>query len=298
MKINKTQKNRILLLLFIALAIPIFALAQPACNPAGNNNIDSGEICDDNGGASVSDDIYAPVETPSGNVNIFETCAVFGQYIPASQGGPLNLEGPNGESGITCNTATCQPLLNCFEGLPQDNDPDSGECGDCRDCEGDSDSPYGTRCKRNECVNACPSFGNCHYTPGPGNSDDCSTCASIVDCTSYQNAADCERNVCVFNANVRNKVCEWAETGCRESLNCRWNCDGIYSNCQSDGFANRIGSCSPLAPNVGCVNPAILYPAKIYCANLEEEFPVFTWFNVIVSIFLLIGYYLFTLRRK
>ena len=176
----------------------------------------------------------------------------------------------------------------------------------------------GRECIRDECSLRCPGYGNCFYTPASSNS--CTSCANInIDqCEDYRHDSDCIANVCIANPNMANKRCEWINGACRENLDCTWDCSGLYDNDpDGDGFCNRNpgANCRLVdwrnrdPSNEGGIseqyrqaclanNPANNYPDRIVCRAFQEEFPVFTNFNLFLSIFLLMGYYIIVLRRK
>jgi len=161
-------------------------------------------------------------------------------------------------------------------------------CTSCSKC----DNLFGGDCNQNVCVNACPGPGSCYYDSGIG--EDCKSCHTITRCEDYTNELDCEIDRCVL---LLDNPCEWTGNTCKENNKCSWNCDNVYSVCVN-GVKTKVGSCSLSSGDCNAIvdNPALNYPNEVICLELEEEFPVFTWVNVVLSIVLLIGYYFW--RRK
>ena len=187
--------------------------------------------------------------------------------------------------------------------------PPGIECLTCSDCS-DNNSPFGGVCEPVECRFYCAGgYGNCYYTPSILQ-DDCSDCSDLdLDgCGDYENEFDCEENICatnVANQNMLGKICEWIGGECRENLDCTWDCSSLYDEDGEDGIVDglctKTGDCYP-DPNVPndpeCINPANNYPNQIFCGEVEEDFPIFTNLNILLSIFLLIGYYAIILRKR
>ncbi len=112
-------------------------------------------------------------------------------------------------------------------------------------------------------------------------------------------------------------LCKWDNTKCVPDDSCTWDCGEIYGNCQPDGFKYQISNkckligvcptnqqscvigfdcapdvqCEPKKPNVVCNDPSINYPNKIPCNLFEKNFSVFTRFNLIISLIMIISYY-------
>jgi len=282
--------KKIILFVLIFITIPILSYSQGSSD-CGDNELDPREYCD-----------------RGTNIVWFDNIDLCREVIPNSVGN-LNCY-PRGHQ------FECQlNITNCS--IPGGGDgPSSRSCASCTSCDdpGSFGSNNGRECTRDECSLRCPAFGNCFYAGG-----DCSSCTHANQCEHYQNEFDCAANICAGNPNMVNRRCEWINGRCRENLDCVWNCDGLYDNDpDNDGFCNKNQGATcilvnwrnrdPGNPGGGisgeyrqaCLanNPANNYPDKIMCKSFQEEFPVFTNFNLFLSIFLLIGYYLIILRKK
>ncbi len=157
------------------------------------------------------------------------------------------------------------------------------KCDSCSEC----DDLFSGDCNQNVCVNACPGVGSCYYDPGVG--EDCKSCQLVQKCEDYTNDLDCEIDRCVL---LPDKPCIWEDNRCKENERCSWNCDNVYGSCLN-GVKTKIGTCALVSGDCNTVldNPALNYPNEVACLQIEEEFPVFTWFNLIMSLILLFGYY-------
>ena len=174
---------------------------------------------------------------------------------------------------------------------------DSGyNCVECEDC-GDT-----IECDATICINYCGGNGACNYVGEPILGDQCIECTGTLECGEYEHPASCNYDVCntLFNTGF---TCEWSsvDNECNTNTNCEWNCDGLYDQCSGDGFAYKQSefSCVLISGDCDAVNdnPALRYPGKIACGLNEENFPVFTLFNLIISLILIIGYY-FVFKKK
>jgi len=161
-------------------------------------------------------------------------------------------------------------------------------CGSCSQC----DNIFSNDCSQSVCVNACPGIGSCYYDPGFG--EDCKSCSGVISCSDYANELDCEIDRCLL---LLDKPCVWEGSLCKENERCRWDCDSVYSSCVN-GVKSKISSCRLISGDCSLLldNPSTNYPDEVICLEPEELFPVFTWFNVFMSVSLLIGYYF--VRRK
>ncbi len=163
-------------------------------------------------------------------------------------------------------------------------------CNSCSSC----DNIFGgNECTQSVCVNACPGVGSCYYDLGIG--EDCKPCNLIDSCEDYKNDLDCEIDRCLV---MGENPCEWKDDECVENDKCRWDCDNTYSECVN-GYSQKVSSCVLISGGCDAVNdnPARNYPNEISCIGVEEEYPVFTLFNLIISIVLIIGYY-FIKKKK
>ena len=145
-------------------------------------------------------------------------------------------------------------------------------------------------------MNSCPGAGSCYYDPDDNNGEDCKSCNNVDGCEDYKNELDCELDRCILQLDHK---CEWNNGACRENLDCGWDWANIYSTCVNE-LATKINNCRLISGECDPINdnPARTYPNHIACPSYTElvDFPVFTHGNLIVSLFLLIGYYF--VRRK
>ncbi len=164
------------------------------------------------------------------------------------------------------------------------------KCTSCSKC----DDLFSNDCSQNVCVNACPGIGSCYYDSGVG--EDCKSCQLVTKCEDYTNDLDCDVDRCVL---LLDKPCTWEDGKCKENDKCSWNCDDVYSGCVN-GVKNKVSACSLVSGDCNAIsdNPARNYPDEVVCLEFEEDFPVFGWFNLIISIFLLISYYFIKKRFK
>ena len=157
-------------------------------------------------------------------------------------------------------------------------------CSECDDLFGVGD------CQQSICVQGCPGRGSCYYDSGIG--EDCKSCALIDACNDYTNQEDCEFDRCVLQGN---NACEWVNGACKENKNCEWDCNGIYTSCVN-GYAQKVDICRLISGDCSALgdNPAVNYPDTLVCVEYSDEvdFPVFSFFNMFISLILLLGYYL------
>ena len=117
-----------------------------------------------------------------------------------------------------------------------------------------------------------------------------------VDCDGIINNADeCPRTKSC-TVTVNSKGCDISQATCYAE----WDCSAaLWSDCNEDtGKRTRdISRCIfKGAPNSPCANITNV-PREKDCL-VEQEFPVFTNFNVFISLILLIGYYIYRRRLK
>ena len=288
----------------IILQIVIFlylGIVYSQTNDCGNGVLEPGEYCDKNSNTDA--------------VEWFDDINSCNKVNPDWQDIP--------GQGLDCYAAgstegqPCQLDVSGCEDTSDDG-PGGRSCGNCNECN-EVNSFNGNSCTQRECSYQCPAFGNCYYTPGFFG-EPCTECtdANVNQCEDYENEFDCNANVCAGNSEMRGRICEWIGGRCRENLDCTWNCDGLYGPPDASGFCNKVPgeSCEledwinrdPDNENQGlsgtykqeCLarNPADNYPDQIICKELQENFPVFTNINIILTIILLIGYYTISIKRK
>lgn len=181
---------------------------------------------------------------------------------------------------------------NCQYNSSQCKVPDisSSRCNSCSQC----DNLFSDSCTQNVCVNACGGPGSCYYALGSG--EDCKSCQLVTTCEDYTNELDCEIDRCIL---LLDKPCEWDNGICKENDKCTWNCNSIYSEC-INGERSKTGTCSLVSGNCNAIldNPALNYPDSSVCIELEEDFPVFSLFNIIISLSLITSFYLIIKIKK
>ena len=283
--------------MLIIMSFSVSLIASVNAQDCGDGELDPNEYCDKPSGGTLDDIVW---------FNGIDSCS----EIKTSWIDDPNLDCYESGSG----GQECQLDVNgCSE---VGGGPGGVYCNSCNagshSCEGD-ESFDGTTCTQRECSYQCPAFGGCFYTPGHIFGDQCTDCDSVNECEDYENEFDCRANVCV----MLDKVCDWIGGTCKENLDCTWNCDGLYGEPDANGMCHKqtkeceggsyIGCC--LAGYVNspndfykqqCLanNPANNYPDEIVCKQLQEQFPIFTSFNLFLSIFLLISYYVIIQRKK
>lgn len=277
----------------------------------GDGRITGREICDINSKLDNSDDIFVQ-NMKCGDVgwNGSLTCHGCYKINTSSCQGPSGRCGDNKlNQGEMCdgdtffrNFDSCNELksdLNgeltcqrCQYSSDSCNLPDTGgvRCGSCDKC----DNLFSASCTQSVCINACGGPGSCYYDPGIG--EDCKSCRLVTSCEDYTNELDCEIDRCLI---ILDNPCEWIEQGCRENKKCTWQCENVYSEC-INGVRSKVGTCRLLSGdcNVLLDNPAINYPEEITCFEAEEDFPAFTWLNVIIGATLIVCYYIIRKRIK
>jgi len=191
------------------------------------------------------------------------------------------------EGSLPCNNCRYDVTQCKRESAPEQ------ECSSCSQC--DDLSSIGD-CKQNICVSGCGGYGSCYYDPGIG--EDCKSCREVTSCDDYTNELDCEVDRCIL---MGDHPCEWMNDECQESIDCEWDCDNIYTTCVNE-VSSKVGMCRLVSGECNELldNPTNNYPEQIVCGERVQdfaEFPVFTWMNIIVSVFLLIGYYVILRKR-
>ena len=211
------------------------------------------------------------------------------------------------EGDLDCNPDTCRIDFNDCKAI------DTRECVSCEDC-----NRFFGSCGANQCVNFCGlDRGNCFYDENLLLPDRCISCDEIKTCEHYTRQEDCEAHKeeglpggrCIgYALNSNNQVadCRWDGNNCVENIECEWNCpdlEVVYGECQSDDFryptSVSAAKCTELNNNVNCgINGELKLPDKIKCGVYSEEkvFPVFDGLNILISVLLLISYYI--VRRK
>lgn len=267
-----------------------FYVSAQVCTSRGNEILDPGEYCDPGvSSISDSDDIF------------------FGNMIECSDVPPPDsLHAWKGE--INCDFDSCQlDTTGCSKVSIL---PGGDFCpGDCDTCGGEE-----VDCTPLICQNQCGGGnGVCHYVNGIIGSE-CESCVDIDSCDDYETIEACEgafdEKIDACNLALDTGFsCSWdiGDDSCKTNLNCKWNCDGLYGGCTGDGFKYKsdgtISECALIdsinTENCRDNNPANNFPEKIACNIYEENFPVFSLFNLWISLVLLSGYYLkMTFFRK
>jgi len=262
MIVDKIRIGKTLLILLVFTLMVSFVNGQ-SCESDGNA-LEPGEYCD-----------------PSGEI-FFDGVGECGDLYEGWEGELIC--GDNCQIDLIA--STCDPI----DDLP----PGAEECSSCDDC----DDIDGVDCSFELCTFGCDE--NCHYDPG-GPFEVCELCEEDMDCGDYGDPRSCSQDVCQANSNNGGFSCEWiAESGrCVENRDCQWDCSEVYGAC-SGGFKNKQGQCELINGNAqecNANNPTFQFPARLPCGGEERQFPVFTWFNVLISSLLLIGYYTI-FRRK
>lgn len=212
---------------------------------------------------------------------------------------------PSWKGELSCNEDTCMIDFSDCEAIS------TRECKNCDDC-----NTFFGNCGYDECVNFCGlDKGGCYLDETLV--DECTSCDEITKCEDYNSMEDCDTHRdeglpggrCIgYALNNAGQVadCKWTDGKCKENQACIWNCpdlDSVYGECQSDDFRHPLPGASArcTSSNLDCgANGVIFLPEKIKCGKYSEEnvFPVFDNLNIILSILLLIGYYLIILKKR
>jgi len=265
------NKITLYFLLFLTFVSGVNVSAQ--CDTTRNNGrLDPGEYCDPGEAATSGDEIFF--------ANL-SRCSDLPSH-DASYRWAGDLE---------CDYTICQlDTSNCYE------ETIGQQCNECRDCD-NIDVP----CTFRICTEQCGGRGICTYHGELLLSDDCTECTEVTSCANYNHPQSCNNDVCQ-TIGPTGFTCEWLSSSerCVENRDCQWNCDSVYSDCvngiktKTNNFCSLIfGDPVECNPN----NPAYTFPDTLACQYPEKDFPVFTWMNIIVSVFLLIGYYVILRKR-
>ena len=279
-KINFTNKKIKFLLILFGLFIFPYALGQ--CN--SNSILEPGEYCDPGSAVVDGDEVFFDGVQNCDDISPpgIELDGILNCYSGGQRGCQLNIE-------------NCTKVEITFQG---------NVCPTCASCDNDNE------CDSNMCQNFCAGgSGACHFI-GSGPGEDCGSCLNVDSCDDYQTPQSCGSggdDTCNLASRPEwnGFVCEWIDGACRTNLDCKWDCENLYGECRGDGFKyKQEGSGCTLAldestDHENCIarNPEPNFPQKIACGLYEENFPVFTWINFILSLFLLVCYYCFIARR-
>ena len=257
--------------------------AQSQCN--NNGILEPGEYCDPGNAVVEGDEVF---------FDGIESCV------------DISLPGIDLEGVLKCYSPgeprECQ--LNLEECVQVEFSVQGGICPTCASCDDGE-------CTASLCQNFCAGgSGACHFV-GNGPGETCESCLNIASCGDYQTPQSCGSggdDTCNLASQPEwnGYICEWINGGCRSNQDCKWDCENLYGECLGDGFKYK-------QEGVGCVllvesstdyetcivkNPEPNFPQRVACGLYEENFPVFTLINVILSLFLLIGYYYFRNQSK
>ncbi len=274
-------KNRPCIIFCVLLILfSYFSIAQENCEDTRNNGrLDPGEYCDP-GTTAEGDEIFFDDIRSCFDIPLPDSPYTFGGELGCKENCQLDISECGEES---------------FRG-------GNNLCPTCESCD-DIDIP----CDVNLCINFCGGgSGACHYVGDFIGREDCVSCVDVDSCDDYD-VASCGSNgndACNLAAreNWNGYFCEWSEGQCKTNRDCRWDCEGIYGPCEGDGFKYKskgsIAECILITAETtseeDCLstNPYVNFPDKVACGLHEKNFPIFTWFNIIISLLLLFLYYL------
>ena len=270
-------------LYFLVLLSLFFVSAQT--EDCGDGILQPGEYCDEDvffDGINDCNDVYAestPTEEWIGDLGCYSS-----------------------DQGDGISIFACQLDVGQCE-LEDPNIPGESECGDCSQfddiCDdlGDDCDPVAL------CTIGCGGEGSCYYEEDVlgGSCDSCIDSDSPASCEDYTDIGSCVRDDC--KAVIDNGyTCEWisASGRCVENQDCQWDCSQIYSDECTNGFKEKIGTeCILLSgESTECDNnnPGYTFPDQLGCGYELKNFPVFTSWNIVMTLILLVGYYF--VRRK
>lgn len=277
----RIRKSLVVLLLFFV--VFIFDVSAQCSETANNGRLDPGEYCDP-GGLRSGDEIF---------FDGIRTCGDIPSDDAIRWEGTLDCYPPGHEKECQLDISLCSKASIVLGG---------DLCPSCTSCDGG-----GNDCNANICMNFCAGgSGSCHYLGDELVRNDCESCQGVDSCEDYKHPTSCGSggvDACNLASqdNWDGYFCDWFDGKCRTNFDCRWDCDGLYGSCKGDGFKYKsdgdrsncelkIVEATDVADCSGR-NPAVNFPDKVACGLYESNFPVFTWFNLALSIILLIGYY-------
>ena len=280
--------NNIVIFIVCLISLTYDVYAQD--RSCGNGILEPGEYCDPADAFDDSDDVYFDGIT---------RC----EDIPST--GVISWEGELSCWALGTEKACQLDIRNCQE-------VSIVLGGDCPTCESCDELEGG--CNQDLCIDICGGGnGYCHYTGGQVGGS-CDPCQKVDSCEDYEHPESCNfggTGACNLQASEDwdGYLCDWVggiDGECRANLDCRWNCEELYGECNGDGFRYKKSGaeCELIVENsadaAGCAggNPSNNFPNKVACGILEDNFPVFKGINLFFSVILLIGYYLISSRKN